>query len=625
MKNKISLSGKVSGGNASGNEKKPKRKDGSVLVQRAVIFAAAIVLVFVLAFSPVYHLVDRYCAVKSAKNAAEIQLDEMARILDGYDAEKANDLKKYGFGAGLDFTIGSYIGYNTQEDIVPDDFMVDEETAQQLREAWGGKTSFRFFKYNGGEYLHAARGMDIPNEESARTIFTIDLSMDSFGGSEFSSLFGLIAGFIAACAMVIPLKKLILSRSVREIAALRDTAVHVAEGDFEAHANENAPDEMGELGAALNHLSYQLSRNMYMLIVERNRLKHMLDGLSEGIIAIDAEGHITHMNPAIENMFEQKRISVGLPDARMKYVPDEGVWKDFDSVIKSGEASTRNITIRDMIIRITITPIVDEIGAIAGAVGLFSDITQSERLERTRREYVSNVSHELRTPLTAVRALIEPLKEGMVTKEEDRLRYYDIILREVMRLSRLINDQLELSRLQSGGVAIEKKRMTLDDLIYDVCDRYHSIAEEHGLELKIESELDGIPSVYGNPDRVEQMFIILLDNAIKYTEEGSVSVSVNWDDEKVSISVRDTGIGIAEEDLPYVFDRFYKVDKAHSGKGSGLGLSIAKELLNRMNEDISVTSVKGEGSCFTFTVHRNPSEEEILEQAKKIAAEQEEE
>ena len=191
-----------------------------------------------------------------------------------------------------------------------------------------------------------------------------------------------------------------------------------------------------------------------------------------------------------------------------------------------------------------------------------------------------------------------------------------------MRLSRLINDQLELSRLQSGGVAIEKKRMTLDDLIYDVCDRYNSIAEEHGLELKIESDLDGVPAVYGNPDRVEQMFIILLDNAIKYTEEGSVSVNVTWDDEKVNISVRDTGIGIAEEDLPYVFDRFYKVDKAHSGKGSGLGLSIAKELLNRMNEDISVTSVKGEGSCFTFTVHRNPTEEEILEQAKKLAAEE---
>lgn len=430
------------------------------------------------------------------------------------------------------------------------------------------------------------------------------------GAGRFDTLIGLLAACIAACGCAFPLSKWLLMKSVKEISELRDVAVRVADGDFDAHADEHAPDEMGELGRALNNLSYQLSRNMYMLIVERNRLKNMLNGLSEGIIAIDAFGAITHINPAIEQMFEQKKISVGLPDPRMKHVPVEDVWKDFDSVIKSGEICTRNFTVRDSIIRLTITPIVDEIGTIAGAVGLFSDITQSERLERTRREYVSNVSHELRTPLTAVRALVEPLKEGMVTKEEDRMRYYDIILREVMRLGRLINDQLELSRLQSGGVAIEKQRMSLDDLIYDVCDRYHTIAEEKGLVLNIESDLSDVPNVWGNPDRVEQMFIILLDNAIKYTEAGSVNVKVEWDDEAVSITVRDTGIGIAEEDLPYVFDRFYKVDKAHSGKGSGLGLSIAKELLNRMNEQIHVESKKGEGTAFTFTVHRNPPAEE---------------
>ena len=212
--------------------------------------------------------------------------------------------------------------------------------------------------------------------------------------------------------------------------------------------------------------------------------------------------------------------------------------------------------------------------------------------------------------LTAVRALIEPLKEGMVSSEQDRMRYYDIILREVMRLSRLINDQLELSRLQSGGVAIQKQKMTLDDLIYDVCDRYRVIAEEHDLALNIPEDLSDCPTVYANADRVEQMLIILLDNAIKYTERGSVGVSVKWDDEKVIITVRDSGIGIAEEDLPYVFDRFYKVDKAHSGKGSGLGLSIARELLNRMNEQIWVESKKGEGSAFSFTVHREPESEQ---------------
>ena len=430
------------------------------------------------------------------------------------------------------------------------------------------------------------------------------------GAGRWSSLIGLMTGFIAACIAVVPFAKWLLMKSVQQISQLRDIAVAVAGGDFDAHADENAPDEMGELGKALNNLSYQLSRNMYMLIVERNRLKHMLDGLSEGIIAIDAEGQITHINPAISGMFEQAKVSVGLPDPRMKHVPEKAVWEDFDAVTQSGEPATRNFNSRDMIIRLTITPIVDEIGSIAGAVGLFSDITQSERLERTRREYVSNVSHELRTPLTAVRALVEPLKEGMVTKEEDRMRYYDIILREVMRLSRLINDQLELSRLQSGGVAIQKQRMALDDLIYDVCDRYHAIAEEHNLSMKIESDLDGCPSVWANPDRVEQMLIILLDNAIKYTEEGGLGVRVSWDDEKVIVTVRDTGIGIASEDLPYVFDRFYKVDKAHSGKGSGLGLSIAKELLNRMDEDIWVESEKGKGSAFSFTIHREPSKEE---------------
>ena len=208
-----------------------------------------------------------------------------------------------------------------------------------------------------------------------------------------------------------------------------------------------------------------------------------------------------------------------------------------------------------------------------------------------------------------MRALIEPLKEGMVTSEADRQRYYDIILREVMRLSRLINDQLELSRLQSGTIAIQKSNMTIDDLVYDVCDRYSAVAEDHGLELKVLTDFSECPMVYANADRVEQMLIILLDNAIKYTEEGSVSVSGSWDDEKVTLCVKDTGVGIADEDLPYVFDRFYKVDKAHSGKGSGLGLSIACELLKRMNEEIWVTSTKGQGSEFCFTIHRPTAEE----------------
>ena len=422
------------------------------------------------------------------------------------------------------------------------------------------------------------------------------------------------AALAAALAAAWLLAEKIMRPAMKPVEKLRDAAVAMSEGDLDTRADESAEGEVGEVGRAVNKLSYQLSRNLYTLIVERNRLRNMLNGLSEGIVAIDGEGKITHTNPAIGKFFTRQKLALHLPDPRMKVINDKGVWEDFDAVIQSGEPSTRNLTSKDMILRLTITPIVDEIGSIAGAVGLFSDITQMERLEKTRRDYVSNVSHELRTPLTAMRALIEPLKEGMVTEEADRQRYYDIILREILRLSRLINDQLELSRLQSGTLAIAKSVITLDDVVYDVCDRYAAIAADHGLELKVETDFTQCPAVYANADRVEQMLIILVDNAIKYTESGSVAVSADWDDEKVILHVKDTGIGIEEVDLPYVFDRFYKVDKAHSGKGSGLGLSIAKELLRQMDEDIWVNSEKGVGTEFSFTLHLPKEEAEAEKQ-----------
>ena len=228
------------------------------------------------------------------------------------------------------------------------------------------------------------------------------------------------AALVVSLAAVWLLADKIMHPVMEPVAKLRDAAVAMSEGDLEVRADENAYGELGELGKAVNQLSYQLSRNMYTLIVERNRLRNMLNGLSEGIVAIDAKGEITHTNPALEKFFTRQKTAIHLPDPRMKVIDDKSVWDDFDAVIQSGEPMSRNMQARDMILRLTITPIVDEIGTIAGAVGLFSDITQMERLERTRREYVSNVSHELRTPLTAMRALVEPLSEGMVTEEADR-------------------------------------------------------------------------------------------------------------------------------------------------------------------------------------------------------------
>ena len=413
-------------------------------------------------------------------------------------------------------------------------------------------------------------------------------------------LISTLAGVAGLCAVGYPLMSRLVYDTVQPLTALRDAAVKIANGSVKTRASEHAPGEIGQLGRAINQISSKLSGNMYELIVERNRLKHILDNLSEGIMAVDTEGRITHRNPAVDALMGGGHVT----DVQLHKMDGGRVWDDFKRAIETGEGVERTVNIADKVIRIIISPIIDEIDMTAGAVGMFSDITQQERLERTRREYVANVSHEMRTPLTAVRALVEPLKEGMVKDEAARMRYYDIILREVSRLSRLISDLMELSRLQSGTLAIEKAKMQLDDLLYDVCDRYSSIAEEHGLSFDIEGDFSALPDVYTNADRVEQLMVILLDNAIKYTEEGGLTVSAKSDAERVTISVSDTGIGIAEEDLPYVFDRFYKVDKAHSGKGSGLGLSIAKELWNWMGESLTVNSKRGKGTCFSFTVAR---------------------
>ena len=371
------------------------------------------------------------------------------------------------------------------------------------------------------------------------------------GGNALPLLWSVLVGLGAAAVVFYPLLKALISPVAEQVGRVRDVAVAVAKGDLDARADERVPGELCELGKALNNLSYQLSRNMYLLIIERNRLQQMLNGLSEGIVAVNAKGRVTHRNPALERMFDAQATEHPPRDERLKLIPDRDIWADFDRVVREGKTVTRNLEMPERVLRVVISPLVDEIGTTAGAVGLFSDITQMERLERTRRDYVANVSHEMRTPLTAMRALIEPLKEGMVKTEDARMRYYDIILREIMRLSRLINDLMELSRLQSGTLAIRTERMKLAELVGDVCERYRSIAEDHNITFHEETDFSRVPAVVSNPDRVEQLLVILLDNAIKYTPGGgTVSLDAKWDDARVTLIVKDKVIGISKEDLP---------------------------------------------------------------------------
>ena len=410
----------------------------------------------------------------------------------------------------------------------------------------------------------------------------------------------LMLSLLIIMPFVVVLVYLVVGRITKPLRQMRDAALGMASGDFSIEADESQRGEVGQLASSLNYLSSELSRNLSELTIERNRLKQSVNGLREGFVSLDAAGRITYFNPAMRELYPGNAST----NDRMALVPDEELWQAFDRAISDSVPSVRDLVTPDRVIRATINPVTSEDGQTVGAVGLFTDITESERLERTRRDYVANVSHELRTPLTAMRGLIEPLRDGMVKSDETRARYYDILMRETLRLSRLIDDLMELSRLQSGKISLEVRQVALGVIVEDLADKYTGAAREKNQTFRLLADPANCPDVLANADRVEQVLVILLDNAMKYTPEGGeISLDVRTEDDRAVVSVSDTGIGIAEADLPYVFDRFYKADKSRTGSsGSGLGLSIAREILHGMGERIYVTSRPGRGSSFSFTL-----------------------
>ena len=406
-----------------------------------------------------------------------------------------------------------------------------------------------------------------------------------------SLIYALIISMIASSLIMI-LPAYLGSRSiVRPIRQMNVTANAMAGGNFTAKAEEEGTDELVQLGRSLNHLSAALSDTISDLTLEKNRLHAVINGIGEGIIAIDAEGKIIKTNSAALRLLGGSYADdiTALPAYRQ-------VAEDIGCVL-GGETVSKELKVRDRILRVAITPLTDG-GRGEGAVMLIRDITEASRLEQTRTEYVANVSHELRTPIASIRGLADALNDGMVKKDEDKARYYGYILRESMRLSRLIDDLLELSRLQSGTIAFKKQFISINELIEDVADRYVSAAREKGLNVEIDI---GEPyKAYTNPDRAEQVLVALTDNAIKYGGSGTLRFSTEKKGDSLYISVSNPG-SIADEDIDHVFERFYKADKAHAGQGTGLGLSIVNEVLGLLGERIWAKSENGTVT-FTFTL-----------------------
>jgi two-component system phosphate regulon sensor histidine kinase PhoR len=416
---------------------------------------------------------------------------------------------------------------------------------------------------------------------------------------------------IAALLVSLPaaLLGILLARSiVGPLTALRSVAHRFGRGDLTARAAHTG-GEIGDLAREFNTMADQLSSTIQQRTSERNQMAAVLAHMHDGILITGAQGHIEGINATACQLFET--------------TPDKAIGHSLIEVTRSHELHQAlrtalsgqhgrlrldlSIGQRKLVAVVTAVPGNDGRDGATGLVVL-QDVTELQRLERARRDFVANIGHELRTPLASIKLAVETLTETVKDDPEatqDFLRRIDV---EVDGLTQLVRELLELSRIESGQVPLERKAVDLRDLLERATTRLRAQAERAGISLTLEAA-PSLPPVYADPDRIEQVLVNLLHNAIKFNHPGgSVVVAAqpnadNW----ITISVQDTGIGIPSDDLPRIFERFYKVDKARTASGAreggtGLGLAIARHIAQAHGGRIWVESAEGAGSTFYFTL-----------------------
>lgn len=394
---------------------------------------------------------------------------------------------------------------------------------------------------------------------------------------------------------------IISGRLARPLQHLRVQAMNVARGDFSRRVEPIGTAEINAVGEAFNMMTAGLERSLEAQEQASTRLEAIMGGLSDGVVLTDENELLLRMNHAAEALLETNEASAqGRPFVQV--TRDHEVAQVLRSAMggKQNPSSTVVYGLERLSILVS-ARVVEGTHERLGLVVL-RDVTELRRLEMVRREFVANVSHELRTPLTSIRALVETLQGGVVEEEEIARDFLGRIVGEVDRLSALVDDLLDLARLEAGRTPLQLERVDIGEVVRAGADRLRPQIERAQLSLFVDVEND-LPQIEIDIKRTEQVLLNLVHNAIKFTPPGGeIAISVRQKKGTIAVEVRDTGIGIAQEELGRLFERFYKSDRARNSEGTGLGLAIAKHIVQLHGGEISAHSVPGEGSTFTFVL-----------------------
>jgi two-component system, OmpR family, phosphate regulon sensor histidine kinase PhoR len=385
------------------------------------------------------------------------------------------------------------------------------------------------------------------------------------------------------------------SRSITQpIIELRDVAQSLAAGDLSRRPALSAPGEVGDLARAVHRLAEQLGARLATLEAEESLLTELFDSLTEGAIAVDASRQVMRIND-VGRVLARVEGEVPFPVDRL---PDDANLRDALQRALSGQiVEAREVTLNERAVSLVARPLTD-----GGAVLAMYDLTPIRRLEQVRRDFVANVSHELRTPLTIVGGYAETLVEDIDLPQVNRQSFLNTILSNTRRMQRIVDDLLDLSRIESGGWRPNPVWSRVPDVTADVMAAVKPAAQSKELVVRADIAPDA-ERVFADPTALRQVIGNLVENAVRHTSTGTVQVVARREGDLMKLSVTDTGIGIPTDHLPRIFERFYRVDPARSREqgGTGLGLAIVKHLVEAHGGHVTAESTAGVGTTILTT------------------------
>ncbi|MBS5985579.1 HAMP domain-containing sensor histidine kinase [Clostridium sp.] len=426
------------------------------------------------------------------------------------------------------------------------------------------------------------------------TILRVSLPFETIDIFEPTNLKVCIGIVTIVMVFSISLSMKLVRTIIEPLKNLENVTSRIAGGDLNIRVKSLSNDEIGSLGKTFNNMADQLQAKIREVVDKQNRLELILRSMESGVIAVDGDDTVITINPYAKRVFGIRRDISG--EKISKYIKDY----DINTFLNEEDDSEKEVKILHPVereLRIKKASIIDGIDRI-GKVIAVQDISDIKRLENMRSQFVANVSHELKTPLTSIKGFTETLK--YVEDEETRKKFLDIIEKEADRLGRLINDILILSKIESD-ISGEEDEFLPNKVIDDVINMVRVLADNKNITIELDER--NYDLLFGDKDRFLQLVLNIVENSIKYSNEGStVKISSFTKGDNYNLIVEDNGIGIPKEDIPRIFERFYRVDKARKSGGTGLGLAIVKHIVKTFNGNIKVESVLGVGSKFIVQI-----------------------